>query len=95
MRVKVQSILELARILGGRELEVSLPERARVADLLSLMRKWWGEDLAARLFEGGSVRPAPGIRILVNGQAVQFLEGLETVLTEGDEVLLLPMAAGG
>jgi molybdopterin converting factor small subunit len=32
---------------------------------------------------------------MVNGQTIQFLDGLGTVLKEGDEVLLLPLVGGG
>jgi molybdopterin converting factor small subunit len=32
---------------------------------------------------------------MVNGQTIQFLHGMEKVLEDGDEVLLLPFAAGG
>jgi molybdopterin converting factor small subunit len=32
---------------------------------------------------------------MVNGQTIQFINGIETVLNDGDEVLLLPLAAGG
>jgi molybdopterin converting factor small subunit len=32
---------------------------------------------------------------MINGQTIQFLHGMETTLKDGDEVLLIPLAAGG
>jgi molybdopterin converting factor small subunit len=33
--------------------------------------------------------------ILVNGKEISVLKGLETVLKEGDEILLIPVIHGG
>ena len=32
---------------------------------------------------------------MVNGQTIQLLQGMETPLKEGDEVLILPPVSGG
>ncbi|MHB1343322.1 MAG: MoaD/ThiS family protein [Thermoleophilia bacterium] len=32
---------------------------------------------------------------MVNGQDIGFLEGLETVVRDGDDILVLPPAGGG
>jgi molybdopterin converting factor small subunit len=40
-------------------------------------------------------RPLPKIRILVNGRDIGFLNGMETELRDGDEVLMLPLVGGG
>jgi len=32
---------------------------------------------------------------MVNGQTISFLDGMETLLKEGDEVLILPPVSGG
>jgi molybdopterin converting factor small subunit len=37
----------------------------------------------------------PHVRVMVNGQTIQFLQGMSTPLKEGDEVLILPPASGG
>lgn len=35
------------------------------------------------------------VHILVNGRNIMWLQGLETVLTENDDIILLPPTAGG
>jgi len=42
----------------------------------------------ASLIRDGAVLPY--VRIMVNGQTIDYLEGIETPLKEGDEVLILP-----
>jgi len=37
----------------------------------------------------------PYVHIMVNGQTIHYLEGMETQLKEGDEVLILPPVSGG
>jgi sulfur-carrier protein len=95
MKVTIHTILALKEVVGNREIEMDLPQGATVKSLLARMVEKWGDQLSPHLFQPGSDLLFPYIRILVNGQAIQFLKGVETVLGEGDEVLLLPPAAGG
>ncbi len=39
--------------------------------------------------------PRPNALILVNGREISVLNGLETVINNGDEVVLVPVAHGG
>ena len=39
--------------------------------------------------------PRPNALILVNGKEISILKGLETMLNEGDEILLIPVIHGG
>ena len=95
MKVKLQTILTFKEILGTREAEISLPEGATIQGLLSRMKELWGDRLSSRLFLPGTDRLLPYITLTVNGRSVQFLNGMETILHDRDEVLLLPPVAGG
>jgi sulfur-carrier protein len=95
MRVKLHTILSFKEIIGARETEISLPERATIKRLLSRMSEMWGDGLSSHLFHPGTDRLLPHITLMVNGRSVQFLSGMETALHDGDEVLLLPPVAGG
>jgi molybdopterin converting factor small subunit len=55
----------------------------------------WGAGLASYFSDAGQDRPLPKIRILVNGQDIGFLHGMETELRDGDEVIILPLVGGG
>ena len=95
MVIAVRSILKLKEALGGTDLALDFPEGTTVSGLLDYMRDEWGERLASHLFDPENGLPLPHVRIMVNGQTIQFLDGLGTVLEEGDEVLLLPLVGGG
>lgn len=95
MKVTLHTILGLKEVVGQRLTEVDLPHRSTVEDLLTYMQERWGAELSGRLLDPDSGAVLPYVRIMVNGQAIQFLEGLETHLQEGDEVLILPPASGG
>lgn len=95
IKVRVYTILSLKKSLGQREFEVSLPPESTVRDLISWMVKTWGDKLSPYLFSPGSDQILPHIRLMVNGRAIEFLNGMETVLQDGDEFLMLPLVTGG
>lgn len=95
MKIRVHSILSLKEVLGGREVEMIVPEGTTVSRLLAGMIEIWGDSLSPHLFRPGSDQLLPYIRLMVNGQTIQFLDGMQTVLKDGDEVLLLPLRQGG
>ena len=94
-KITLHTILDLKDVVGQRLTEIDLPDGSTVEDFLAYMSERWGDKLSGRLFEpeGGAVLPY--VRIMVNGQTIQFLEGTETPLVEGDEVLILPPVSGG
>ena len=94
-KITLHTILDLKEVVGQRLTEIDLPEGSTVGDFLAYMSERWGDKLAGRLFDpdGGAVLPY--VRIMVNGQTIQFLEGMETLLAERDEVLILPPVSGG
>ena len=95
MKITLHTILGLKQVVGQRLMEIDLPHGATVEDFLTYMKEKWGDKLSARLFDPDSGAVLPYVRIMVNGQAIQFLEGMETPLKEGDEILILPPVSGG
>ncbi|HUL30419.1 MAG TPA: MoaD family protein [Thermodesulfobacteriota bacterium] len=95
IKIKVYTIMELKKVCGQREFELSIPEGSMVKDLLSLMVRKWGNPLSIQLYKPGSDSILPHIRLMVNGRAIEFLKGMETVLEDGDEFQMLPLVAGG
>jgi molybdopterin synthase sulfur carrier subunit len=95
IRVKIYTILAIKEIVGQRELEISISEGSTVKDLISWMVEKWGDRLSSHIFQPGSDRLLPHIRLMVNGRDIAFLNGMETLLQEGDEFQMLPLVAGG
>jgi len=95
MKVTLHTILGIKDVVGQRLTEIELPDGSTIEDFLWHVRERWGEELSARLFHPDSVEVLPYVRVMVNGQSISFLEGMETTLKKGDEVLILPPASGG
>jgi len=87
LRVVVLFVQEFIRAAGSHRVEVELPEGSTVRDLLERLP---GSVRGRVLAEDGNIRwPA---MVLVNGRRVEFLEGLDTRLRDGDVVLVSPRA---
>lgn len=93
--VKVHTILRLREILEGSTFWFSLPGKSTVQDLLSVMTEKWGEKFSSYVLDEAGIVLKPYIRMMVNGRDIPFLQGMETVLHDKDEIHILPPAAGG
>lgn len=76
-------------------MEIIVPDGTNVSGLLAGMVEIWGDSLSPHIFKPGSDEILPYVRLMVNGKTIQSLNGMDTILNDGDEVLLIPLAAGG
>ena len=95
IKITLHTVLGLKEVVGQRLMEIDLPHGSTVEDFLTYMKERWRDKLSARLFDPDSGAVLSYVRIMVNGQTIQLLEGMETPLKEGDEVLILPPVSGG
>ena len=95
MKITLHTIMGIKEVVGQRLTEIELPSGSTVEDFLEYMKKRWGDQLSTRLFDPASGAVLPYVRIMVNGQELHYLKGMETPLEEGDEVLILPLVSGG
>ena len=95
MRITLHTILGIKQVVGQRLTEIDLPQGSTVEDFLTYMKERWGDQLSSHLFDSQSGSVLPYVRIMVNGQTIDFLQGIQTPLEDGDEILLLPPASGG
>jgi molybdopterin synthase sulfur carrier subunit len=93
--VKVRTILTIKKILGTGEIELSVPEKSTLQELVTKLVNNFGDELASLLLESETRKVLPHIRLMVNGRDIAFLNGMDTVLQPGDEVLILPPVSGG
>lgn len=76
------------------EAETTVHGAESVKALLDALAKKYGEAFQKRVFdESGALRKF--ISIYVNGEDIRFVNGVDTKLKPGDEVLLLPAVSGG
>jgi MoaD family protein len=90
MKVKVRPWGIFQELIGERELEVNLAERARVSDLFDELIRRYGTKFKDELFQpGGGIKPY--IKVLLNGHGVE----LKARLKDGDVVAIFPPVGGG
>jgi sulfur-carrier protein len=90
MSVTVKIPAQLRAVTDGEgEIEV---EGATVGDALDAVFDQHN-DLRERITEDGGLRRF--VNVYVSGEDIRFRDGLETELSEGDEVTILPAVAGG
>ena len=95
MRITLHTILGIKQAIGQRLTEIELPQNSTVEDFISYMKERWGKELTPQFFNSDTGAVVTYVRIMVNGQMIQFLGGMKTPLKEGDEVLIIPPASGG
>ena len=67
-------------------------EGTTVGEVLDSLYERYGE-LRSRIAEDGGLRRF--VNVYVGGEDIRFLDGLETTVSDGDEVTILPAVAGG
>jgi MoaD family protein len=95
MKITLHTILEIKRAIGHETIEIDFPQESTIENFLAYIKERWRDKLYSHLFDPENDTVYPQVRIMVNGQTIQYLQGMKTVLKEGDEVLILPLASGG
>ena len=94
MAVIVKFIGALRHVSGAGELALNCKDNFSIREL---MRQVTEEvpALTRSLIDQQLEEPTPNVLILVNGKEISVLNGLETTLQNGDEVVLVPVVHGG
>jgi molybdopterin converting factor small subunit len=94
VRVRLYGVLKTAAKM--EEVELDLESATSVAKLVSkLVDTIARKEFEEYLIDADLRDPRPNALIMVSGTEIGALNGLDTVLKEGDEVVLLPVAHGG
>jgi molybdopterin synthase sulfur carrier subunit len=95
--VKVRVFTNLREILNKREENLTFPnaERVTVGSILKKLSQKYGKTFTAYVYDGKTGQPKSFLQFLVNGTSVSTLNGLETVLNDGDVLAILPPVGGG
>ena len=91
MSVTVKIPTQLRPVTGG-EAETTVHEAKTVGEVLDGLYERY-DGLRDRISEGGDLRRF--VNVYVGEEDIRLLEGLNTVVEDGDEVTILPAVAGG
>ncbi len=91
IRVVVKFLQEFYTMMGQYSIEVELEQGSTVRDLIEYIDRNIKESFKKHILDDrGNIRyPA---EIAVNGRRIEFLNGLETILRDGDNVVFSPRA---
>jgi sulfur-carrier protein len=90
MAVNVKIPTQLRAATGGEA--TAAVNGATVGEVLDALYDRYGE-LRSRIAEDGGLRRF--VNVFVGGEDIRFLDGLQTPVSDGDEVTILPAVAGG
>ncbi|RLI06553.1 molybdopterin synthase sulfur carrier subunit [Candidatus Bathyarchaeota archaeon] len=89
MRVRVVLEGPLARLAGGEKLVLDVREGATLLEALRALCSL--RPSLSVLFDTDTGDPRTNFLLLLNGRDVDVLGGLETKLSEGDELCIIPL----
>ncbi len=95
MKVRVQYLGFIKSMLRKKEDEFELSEGASLYDLLNKLAGIHGEAFRKEVYEPGLKNVKTGFVVTVNGVLMGQLRGVDTRLTEGDNVILMSLMSGG
>lgn len=94
IHLKLYGVFRSAAKRGDMELDAI--DGATVRSLVSqLISQDNYRSLKQLLLDSSTSDPRPNALILVSGREINTLDGLDTVLRDGDELSILPIAHGG
>jgi len=96
MRVKVRMLGVLKKILGKDELFFDLDVSGELR-LRNIIERILAEDVSLKdiLLDPDLKDPRPNTIVLINGKEIGLLGGLDEIVRDGDEIILIPVVHGG
>lgn len=95
IRLKLYGVFRSAANASELSMEISNSEATVRSAIQRLVSREGFGNLKSLLMESASSDPRPNALIMVSGREINSLKGLDTELSENDELALLPIAHGG
>jgi molybdopterin synthase sulfur carrier subunit len=89
----IRLLASLRDKVGAKTLEVPVEGAQTVREIIGAIAEISPALAAEIVNEGGELTGR--VQILVNGRHIQWLQGLDTPVSEADELVLVPPLAGG
>ena len=90
MRVRAVFIQEFYKVMGAFQVDMELEDGSTIRDLIEKLDSQVYRGFKDLILEGETLRHP--VEIAVNGRRIDFLDGLDTRLRDGDRVLFSPRA---
>ena len=95
MKVRVKFFAAIRELAAVKDETIDLQSNTAVRELIRILCERHGGDFTEYVIDPNTGAPRSHLQILVDGKNLSSLEGLETRLSDGDEVALMPPVGGG
>ena len=92
MKIKVRLFGDVSEAVGSKHI-VELTDHSTVLTLTNKIQRGTGHSRGGYL--GSFKVGGPDLAIMINGKNIQLLDGLDTILHDEDDVVILPFIVGG
>ena len=93
--IEVRLLGIFQRLSGKKCLQLKLEEPATVRKAIMKLTEMFSSDFKRVLVDSQLDDPRPNALILVGGNEISVLQGLETEVKDAEEMVLVPMVHGG
>ena len=95
INVEVKFLGVFRQFSGRNHVLVKLEEPSTVRKVIQKLTEAFSSEFERGLVDPELEDPRPNALILVNGKEINVLQGLETKVKDGDEIVLVPVSPGG
>jgi len=95
MKVRVQYLGFIKNLINRSEDEFELEEGASLSELLNKIAGIYGKPFKKEVYEPGLEDVKMGFVVTVNGVLMGQLQGVDTQLNNGDNIILMSLMSGG
>lgn len=97
MTIKILFFTSLREITGKKEevLDLSILNNTTVSKILGILSKCYGKPFVEYVYDPKTCNVRGFLQFLINGKSVSTLNGLNTKLSDGDVLAILPPVGGG
>jgi MoaD family protein len=95
LQVKVHYISLVKSYTNKSQEEITLNDKATLAKLLDRIAETYGKQFSTEIYDPAKREVKPTFVVMVNGIHMDQLNGVNTMLKDGDSVILMTLMTGG
>jgi molybdopterin converting factor small subunit len=95
MKVKVHYLGFIRKLINQSEDQLELEEGALLSVVLDKIAGLYGQPFKKEFYEPGLKDVKMGFAVTVNGILIDQLQGVNTCLNDGDNIILMSLMSGG
>ncbi len=95
MEINVKYLGVIRGICGKKEEKIELEDNSKLLDLFTILTDTYGSRFTNIVFDPKKCEMQEGFVTVINGISINQLKNMDTVLNDGDDIVLMPAISGG